>query len=198
MRPNSLSLSRRSNRLVVHRKGKGRILGDLAHSNDRVVHAKLANLRSRPATLRRAEAPEPTHPLQGNTNATGRSDPRPLLCCRTHPRRPLSRACPGQRQAQSVGSGRAISPISPCAGQIRGGRLPTTRREREHPDPAGGLRRRRERIGPSGRDELSAHILPRFQATRTVCANSSVARGQANLPAKNDLAGCRRWMGRNY
>lgn len=49
----------------------------------------------------------------------------------------------------------------PLRRQIRGGRLPTTRREREHPSPAGGLRRRRERIGPSGRDELSApHTSP--------------------------------------
>lgn len=90
--------------------------------------------------------------------------------------------------AQSGGSGRAISPRA-------SGRLPTTHHEREHPSPAGGLRRCRERIGPSGRDELSAHILPRFQANRAVCANSSIARGQANLPAKNDLAGGRRWMG---
>lgn len=96
---------------------------------------------------------KPTHPLRGNTNATGRSDfkPTPLLPNASTP----LRAGPGQTQGPKRGSGRAISR---APGQICGGRVPSTRRdrEREHPTHASGWRAppSPERIGRSGRDEI--------------------------------------------
>ncbi|MGY4327246.1 hypothetical protein ACVWWG_001663 [Bradyrhizobium sp. LB7.2] len=107
-RPKSRSRSRRS--LRNSQKPQRPHCGDVGLSKERVVYAKLANLRSLPATLRRAEAPETYASVAGQHKChwSKRSQATPLLPNASTPTTLPRRS--RQRKAQSGGSGRAISP----------------------------------------------------------------------------------------
>ncbi|MGY4281373.1 hypothetical protein ACVWXO_000593 [Bradyrhizobium sp. LM2.7] len=100
--------------------------------------------------------PKPTHPLQGQHKChwSKRSQATPLLPNASTPTIFRRRSRP-KRMDQSGGSGRAISPRAgpdprrPCHFYS-----PRVSVGKQHTLPADELRRRRERIGPSGRDEL--------------------------------------------
>lgn len=95
-RPKSRSRSRRS--LRNSQKPQRPHYGDVGLSKDRVVYAKLANLRSLPATLRRAEAPETYASVarQHKCHWSKRSQATPLLPNASTPT--TLRAGPGQTQ----------------------------------------------------------------------------------------------------
>lgn len=118
------------------------------------MYAKLANLHSLPATLRRAEAPETYASAAGQHKChwSKRFQAHAFAAERIHasPRRSRPNARPKaglwtrDKPARRARSAAAVSLL--LAG--------TVSVSLQHTLPAGGLRRRRERIGPSGRDEI--------------------------------------------
>lgn len=151
-RPKSRSRSKRSVR--NSQKPQRSHFGDVGLSQDGVVYATLANLRSLPA-FGGPKQPKPTHPLQGNTNATGRSDfkPNAFAAERIHADHSPRRSQPNARPKAGLWTrdkpARRARSAGPCPFYSRD-------REREHPTHASGWRAppSPERIGRSGRDEI--------------------------------------------
>ncbi|MGY3361555.1 hypothetical protein ACVWZK_008218 [Bradyrhizobium sp. GM0.4] len=139
----------RGDRFRIHRKPKGRIF-DVELSKDRAVYAKLANLRSLPATLWRAEAPEPTQSgcratqmplveaISSHAFAAERIHATTLRADPGQTQGPKRRLWTSDKAAHRARSAAALSLL--LAG--------TLSVSIQHTPPAGGLRGRRERIGP--------------------------------------------------